>query len=43
MSAALTVFQTIGLVVLILGVLAIPVVGLMLLAGAVLRENDREH
>jgi hypothetical protein len=37
------VVQTIGLVVLILVVLAIPVFGLMVLAGAMLRQHDHDR
>jgi len=43
MHAALDAFQTIGLVVLILAVLAIPVLGVMVLAGALLRHHDHDR
>ena len=43
MTAALAAFQMIGLVVLILAVLAIPILGLMVLAGAMLRQHDSER
>jgi hypothetical protein len=43
MSAVLTVVQTIGLVVLILAVLALPILGLLVLAGAILRRHEHER
>jgi UPF0716 family protein affecting phage T7 exclusion len=43
MHAALTVVQTIGVGILILVVLAIPILGLMLLAGAMLRQHDHDR
>jgi len=43
MHAAVTAFQTIGVGILILVVLAIPILGLMVLAGAMLRHHDHER